>query len=63
MWLLRTFFPEAAAEIEQLQKEAEAAGVWSKWGCKPPSARQRAVERETRPLFMCVGCEARAEGV
>lgn len=46
--------------IHSLRDECKALGVPSEWGHKPNGnpARKR---REGRPMFLCVGCEAKAD--
>lgn len=45
-------FPETAAEIHALQRDAEAAGVHAKWGVRPPGTRRRA----TKGGMLCATC-------
>ena len=49
------WYPETVAEIEALQKEAEAAGKYCKWGERPPGKR----ERKSKFMPMCAGCAVR----
>lgn len=48
-------YPEAAAVIHGLQREAEAAGVHCKWGTRPPSSKAKA----TAGGMMCSSCNQR----
>lgn len=48
-------FPETAAVIHALQKEAEAAGVHCKWGTRPPGTKGKA----TAGGMMCSSCNQR----
>ena len=52
---LELWFPEMAAEIKALQKEAEAAGVHAKWGHRPPKPN---LTKELPFMPLCIGCEA-----
>lgn len=53
---IELWFPDTAAQIYALEKEAEAAGVHCEWGRRPPR------DTKTMNMFMpmCVGCENRA---
>lgn len=48
-------FPETAAEIHALEREAEAAGVHCKWGTRPPGSKGRA----TKGGMLCSSCNQR----
>lgn len=52
---LEISFPDVAAMIHELQREAEALGVHAKWGTRPPGSRKKA----TRGGMMCASCDQR----
>lgn len=74
MHSLEVWFPKTAARLRALERRAAAAGVWSRWGHKPPQKVTEpddetmdlweAEDEEARSnLFMpmCVGCDLRHE--
>lgn len=50
----------AVQRIHALQEEVRNMGVPCKWGHKPNGKPPRS-RRTNRPMFLCVGCEAKAE--
>lgn len=59
---LETWFPDSGKRLRDLERRAAAAGVWCKWGHKPPSPPKAELEHPSIFMPMCVGCESRYEG-
>lgn len=60
MHSLEVWFPGTAARLRALERKARAAGVWCKWGHKPPpSTADRSDPAQGVFMPMCVGCETR----
>ena len=63
METLRIWFPSMYRRLRELERRAARAGVWSKWGHKPPAKPGSASDHPD--LFagfagpMCAGCERR----
>lgn len=55
---LERFYPAAAAEIRELEREAKAAGVHCEWGKAPKRGGRLSEELPFMP--MCVGCPTKA---
>lgn len=55
--LLKRLYPEDFAKIEDLEIEAEAAGVHCRWGAAPPD--QPRFDPAQMSLNLCSGCDAR----
>lgn len=59
--LIRTFYPEAEAEIVRLEALAASRGLPCRWGERPPGTGGKK-PKASKLMPLCVGCEGGEEG-